>query len=1039
MTTRRLVLVGAAGAVLAVAAFVAASSHTCFGAWFRWGVHVEQCPAGEVQPVIDVAVESLRRGHPGRVVVHARMMYVVGDSASVLSAPVDVKSVQLRLVGDLHRKDLGKAAGNAPIPLRLDREGAPEIPHALTGAVTLPADLGDGDYELEVLASTAAGSASAQLALPVYAPARIHVMTDRPLYEPGHTIQFRAVVLRARDLVPLDGRPGRFVVKDPSGTTVLDEKSDAGEFGVAAGELPLDKSSPEGEWHVRYESGGASDDVVVSVKPFELPRFTVDVAPAKPFYAPKAQPRLRVHVAYASGVPTRASLEIQWRLTGAWPPPPEWVAAFPKEAKTDAGGNAELALPAVPADLLKKVRVTATVTARDDTGDRQVGQGTLLLSHDAIDVDVVSELGDNGELVAGVNNRAYLRATTVAGAPLDKVSLVVKRAWDPADKGTTVDTDEDGVAAIQLDPGPAVNVLIPPMPVRLPPPPPVVQRTSLTESVRGDATLAEIAAVDRWNPLVASCARFAQSAGASTSVQARVLPSGAVSRVRASGTAGPCVEQALRGRSVPPGGARIFRLTYAFTPSLAGLRPEQAGDDTLPDGLRAELDSAVLDARSCLGRMTTAARLPRLLVWQLDGRRFFADFEKDAGDVQQPLDDKRAFCVEQKLATFARPRTLGAGAGADEDTGDDAGSGAPRFGALRFFVEPVALPGGPARAVATTMLGYELKVTARAGDELVGDTVVRLRPGAVPRIRLRASEVIAAPGDVVTVQIIRGPGFSGTLPKKLVLESPGARLEEPVDDKTRSARFTLPKDKDGWYEARFDAGVARVFVPRQETLLVDVTPQKRVLRPGEKAELDISTRDQKGGVKAAVGLFGVDATLGQLAPLPGVDAMDRLATAVQMRHDAFGVLDATALSLGHIRGKNAAAATVLLVQSTPAPADIDATVSARGSTSFDPLLPLADRFYRVLDALYKQTRTFEKTAPKDEKLTPDKMLGLWDKAVADAAKKGAVTDAFGRRLALAVLPDNLIALTDPRLIVADGTRLPEDVEAWVPFVHRSSR
>ena len=48
-----------------------------------------------------------------------------------------------------------------------------------------------------------------------------------------------------------------------------------------------------------------------------------------------------------------------------------------------------------------------------------------------------------------------------------------------------------------------------------------------------------------------------------------------------------------------------------------------------------------------------------------------------------------------------------------------------------------------------------------------------------------------------------------------------------------------------------------------------------------------------------------------------------------------------------------------------------------------------------------------------------------------------VTDAFGRPLRLSVLPDELVALTDPRVVVADGTRLPEDIEAWVRFVRRS--
>ena len=94
--------------------------------------------------------------------------------------------------------------------------------------------------------------------MPLYAPARIHVLTDRPLYEPGNTVKMRALVLRARDLVPLDGRPGRWSVRDPAGTVVLEERAPAGDFGVVEGELPLDASAPEGTWTVAQ-----GDDVFV--------------------------------------------------------------------------------------------------------------------------------------------------------------------------------------------------------------------------------------------------------------------------------------------------------------------------------------------------------------------------------------------------------------------------------------------------------------------------------------------------------------------------------------------------------------------------------------------------------------------------------------------------------------------------------------------------------------------------------------------------------------------------------------------------------
>src|SRR5439155_9693298 len=52
------------------------------------------------------------------------------------------------------------------------------------GEFVLP-QLNDGDYVLHVEAKSSVGDSSVDLPLPLYAPARVHLITDRPLYEPG--------------------------------------------------------------------------------------------------------------------------------------------------------------------------------------------------------------------------------------------------------------------------------------------------------------------------------------------------------------------------------------------------------------------------------------------------------------------------------------------------------------------------------------------------------------------------------------------------------------------------------------------------------------------------------------------------------------------------------------------------------------------------------------------------------------------------------------------------------------------------------------
>lgn len=1014
------------------------STTRCVGFWLRTGTVLDQCPDGETHVGLIVDAGGLRRGQKALVAASAQALYVTEGSIELRAAPIDVTEARWTLL-----RTGAATPEEVKDGLVVDRKELPRH-HGHASWATLRADLPDGDYLLRAQAKTALGDTTVDAPVPLYAPARIHVVTDRPLYEPGNTIKMRAVVLRARDLVPLDGRPGRWSIRDPAGTVVLEEKAPAGDFGVVEGELPLDASAPQGSWTVRYESGGTVDEVLVTVEPFTLPRFTVSIEPLRSFYGRRDEPRVRLRVAAASGLPVRASIALDWRVGSAWPPPPEWTLALPAEARTDASGQLELTMPRVPADLVGKATVTLTATATDETGDQEVGVGAVLLAEDAIDVAAVTDF--DGGLVDGLNNRVYLRVTTAAGMPLGGASVTIKRAWDKRDKGVVVEADEDGVAALQLDPGPAVNVLVAPLPVRMPPQSPAVERTSLTEALGdGEASLADITAIDKWNAAITPCARYANG-DTTVTVSLRVDPSGRLARAIADDgdDASRCVASLLAGRSVGPAtSTRMFALQYQLQPTLASLGLEDIAGE-LPQRLRRELERVALDARTCLGPMTEHRVLPRLLVWDVIDGRFSIAFSRDsqASDSGALLDAARTACVEGRLARLegATLPPLAPGVDvADEGEGVDPSARRNGMGALRLTANGVDLPGAPPKPQPTMMLGYELLVSARSGTDALGQTKLRLQPGAVPALRLRPSKVIASPGDEVTLEFLRGPDFVGELPKKLWLTHPDQSLEAEVDVDKRVANFTLPKDREGWWEARVGGAVARVFVPAARALQVAVASDKKTYRPGERAHLTLTTRAKDAGVKAAVTLIGVDETLATLTALPGPDAMERILPKVDMQRRAFDVLDATALTLGRVRGKNAAAATVLLVSQVPTPAELDVSVNTTAQTTFDPLAPLADRFYTVLEALYLEVREFEKTAPKTEKLTPKKMMALWDRALAGAKKKGAVvTDAFGRPLTLTVLPDELVALTDPRVVVADGTRLPEDIEAWVRFVRRSA-
>jgi hypothetical protein len=337
--SKRLLVLGGGGLLLV--GFLV-SRFVCVGAWLRYGVVVPACPDGLIRQTLAVDCRDLRRGGTGTGRIEAFAVYTTGEADAQQVVPLGRYEPSLALV-----KEKGEE-----IPL-VPAKGWQKEEDARVGTIALPRDLPDGDYQLRARVRSPLGEDKVDVPLAVYAPARVHVITDRPLYEPGNTVQFRAVVLRATDFAPVDNRPGKWIVEDPSGETVLEEKAPAGVFGVVSGSFPLDSGAPTGAWKVRWTSGGAEDTVGFRVEPFTLPRFHVEAAPVRPFHRAGDHPVVKGRALYSSGAPVRnATVEIGWTITGEWPPPTDWQqGGLPNRTVTDGSGAFELHLPVVPRDL----------------------------------------------------------------------------------------------------------------------------------------------------------------------------------------------------------------------------------------------------------------------------------------------------------------------------------------------------------------------------------------------------------------------------------------------------------------------------------------------------------------------------------------------------------------------------------------------------------------------------------------------------------------------------------------------------------------
>jgi hypothetical protein len=1034
MTTvqRRVALASAIAVLLLI---YAATPPLCVRAWLGSGIAVPICPDGRVHQTVGLWAEGLGRKVTGQVHVAAYGVYTEGPADSAGRVPVRRFDAELALIGPDGKE----------YPLEPLKGWETRDDHQQTAQVILP-ELPDGDYRLRATVDSPIEKSSHELTLPLYAAAKVHVITDRPLYEPGNTVRFRSVVLRSKDLAPLEGRPGRWLVTDPSGEVFLEEDAPAGPWGVASGSFPLDRAATPGAWTVRWQSGNAEDVASFRVEPFTLPRFRVEAAASQPFYGAGDRPVVRGEVRYSSGAPVAgATLEVSWTSSGEWPPPPDWMETrLPRRATTQPNGRFTLELPQVPTDLRRTSVLHAAISATDPAGDRVEGAASVLLAEDPIQVSAVTELGDG--LVGGFNNRVYLRATTSGGRVLAKTELLVKRAWDPKDKGTRATTDEDGVASLQLDPGPPVNVRVPAMPVRVVIRKPSVSMEQLRDLLGGEegeetSALADQLALERLQGSLLRCTQWVVET-ASTEVGFRVTAGGSVSEVTSDGSpVGRCVAEVLQGRALSAGRERVYAASFTLDDGGAPrLELGLNGVRGIQPAVQAALGNAALAARSCLPAGMTSQRLPRALGWRTraDGDELSVWWIPDtAGAASFP--GEVLGCIQARMSQI-RLAPAGPGPAVDVDEGEESGEARrDNIGVATLDVIGAEGEAASGRARDTIMRGYELKVSTVEGDRETGSTRLRLQPGTVPPLRMRATPVMARAGEEVTLELIRGPGFQGELPEKLVFWAGQTRLEPAVDRKSRSARFKVPDGFSGWIEAGWSGARALVHVQPQASLLVQLQAERPQYGPGEVAQLSVRTEvDGKAG-PAAVGLFGVDESLQQLVPLPGADDLGRIKPVVGVSVPAFGVLDGQALAMGRIRGAHAAAATILRVSGLPSEEVDEQRVHAQSESVFDVLSPMSEHFYAVLAELHGRVRAWEEKAPEGDRMTPEIMARLWGEALEACRGRGEdVGDAFGRPLRLSRLPADLLALTDPRAVVLDGTRLSEDVENWSAWVAKET-
>ncbi len=267
---------------------------------------------------------------------------------------------------------------------------------------------------------------------------RTYIQTDKPLYQPGETVWFRADVRPAKTLVGGPPMGVTMQLLSPRGAIVATKRVLA-QNGVARNDFALGDEIEGGEYTIQLTAdSGGRDTKKIIVNTYEAPRLM------------KTLELLRK--AYGEGDQVSAAIEIK-RTTGE---------VFADKAVTGVVtiDDAEVARLPIKTDKEGKAIAKFTLPAKIARGD---GFLTILVEDGGVTESIQKRIPivmktlqlavfpEGGELVEGLPGRVYFMAKTTIGKPADIEGKVVD------DQGTIVTelrSIHDGMGKFELQAAP---------------------------------------------------------------------------------------------------------------------------------------------------------------------------------------------------------------------------------------------------------------------------------------------------------------------------------------------------------------------------------------------------------------------------------------------------------------------------------------------------------------------------------------------------------------------------------------------------------
>ncbi|WP_135228669.1 alpha-2-macroglobulin family protein [Deinococcus fonticola] len=240
-----------------------------------------------------------------------------------------------------------------------------------------------------------------------------HVYTDRPIYRPGHRVEFKGVLRKPGSLAPVANTPAVLRVTDADGQEVLRQKVTTNAYGAVSAGLDLRLSARLGDYRVALTAPGEQDEGyggvsgTFSVEEYQKPEYAVTVEPQRRNAVQGEKVSVKVSARYLfGGVPGGAKVTYNVTRARYYPPGFDLDSLPPGEdegadygsdlviqdtARLDANGEFMLTLPLAKDREGQPVRYRIEAEVEDESR-KPVSSQTQVIAYPAA-VNVETQTG----------------------------------------------------------------------------------------------------------------------------------------------------------------------------------------------------------------------------------------------------------------------------------------------------------------------------------------------------------------------------------------------------------------------------------------------------------------------------------------------------------------------------------------------------------------------------------------------------------------------------------------------------------------------